>query len=205
MSNPNKPFGFQNIGWNRGGPAVTGAQIERPIAAAYGYNICKGDVVQLSSGYVVIGAAGVAGGITTGIFLGCRYIGPAGNLVNSTYWPASNAAAGVALILPIAGVPPQLFLVQSGNSQGSYVITYADVGKNADIIVGTQTITGGYGQSGMTIDAYTVSNAPTTATYPFRIEGVYSDMAPAGYPGTDNTAVNNLVLVSSNPFNVTGY
>jgi hypothetical protein len=208
MSNQNYPFGFWPIGWNRGGPNAA-EQIERPIQAGYGSNICKGDVVNLSSGYVVLGAptnqSGAAGALVPGIFLDCRYIDRAGNTVYSSYWPAGNPNAGTAFILPIAGAPPQRFRVQSGNSQGSsYVITFADVGKNVDIIVGTQTIAGTYGTSGMMIDADTLVRNPTCGAYPFTIAGMYSDIAPFGTPGTDNTSVNNIVIVASNPFSVMG-
>ncbi len=206
MSNPNSPSGFLPIGWNRGGPFPE--VIQRPIEAGYGSNICKGDLVNLAGGYIILASplnqGGNYGAVVPGVFDGCQYIDAAGSTVQSSYWPAGNPNAGTAKVIPIAGVPPQRFKVQSGNSQGSDIITFEDVGRNADIIVGTQVITGNYGVSGMMIDAYTVKNNGRCSAYPFTISGLYSDIAPPNAPGTDNTSVNNIVLVSSNPFGAFG-
>ena len=188
MSNPNKPFGFQPIGWNRGGPAVTGALVQRKVAAGNNTPICKGDVVQsLSTGYVAIGAASVYGSNTAGIFMGY-----------SSYWPnGDHAYDGTAFIFPIAGVPSQLFKVQALLTN----YTFTDIGATTDIDVGTQTITGGYGQSGMTVSHAILG---TTATYPFRVVDLYSTYAPSGTAGTDDTASYNIVIVASNPDYETG-
>ena len=199
MSNPNVPFGFQHLGWNRGGPAVTGGIIERKIAAGNNTPICHGDVVQsLSTGYVAIGASGVSGSNIAGIFLGCRYLSTSqGKMVNAMYWPnGDHAYDGVALILPIAGVPPQLFKVQAYTTN----FTLENIGGTVDINVGTQTIVGGYGISGMTI----VEADATTATLPFRVVDLYSSIAPYGAPGTDDTSNYNIVIVQSNPDYETG-
>ncbi len=202
---PTSPFGFKPLGWNRGGPPNTAGQIERPIAASYASNICFGDVVQIgagggnpdtTAGYTRLGAVGVNGSLQTGIFVGCRYINAAGNLVNSSYWPASNPNAGTALIIPIAGQLPQFFAVAGGDSVGSTSFTIADVGFNCDIALGTQSIVGGYGLSGAYLDRHTIA---ATATLPFRIEGLLSDISAPGLSG-----ITNIVLVSSNPFNATG-
>ena len=200
MSNPNKPFGFQPIGWNRGGPAVTGALVQRKVAAGNNTPICKGDVVQsLSTGYVAIGAASVYGSNTAGIFMGCSYLSTSqGRTVYSSYWPnGDHAYDGTAFIFPIAGVPSQLFKVQALLTN----YTFTDIGATTDIDVGTQTITGGYGQSGMTVSHAILG---TTATYPFRVVDLYSTYAPSGTPGTDDTASYNIVIVASNPDYETG-
>lgn len=204
MSNPNSPFGFDSVGWNRGGPPNTSGVIQRPIQASYASNVCKGDAVYIAhgsgttAGYVALGTTGMDGSYVAGIFIGCQYIDSAGNTRQSSYWPASNPNAGTAYILPIYGTSPQLFKVQA---TGTHVITFADVGRNIDLAVGTQTIVGGFGLSGMSVDTATLA---ATATLPFRVEGLFSDIAPTGYPGTDNASVNNIVLVSSNPFNALG-
>jgi hypothetical protein len=200
MSNPNSPSGFQWIGWNQGGPAVTGGTIERKIAAGNTSPICHGDLVQqLSTGYVAISAAGVAGSLTVGVFLGCKYLSTSqGRVVYSNYWPSGDHAYdGTAIIMPIAGVPPQQFTVQALLTN----FTFADVGANCDISVGTQVIAGGNGTSGMTLDRSTIG---TTATLPFRIVGMYSSIAPYGTSGTDDTSSYNRVIVQSNPANVVG-
>jgi hypothetical protein len=197
MSNPNTPFGFQEIGWNRGGPGVTGATIERKIAAGYGTAIGKGDVVQsLATGYISRSVAGVAGSNTAGIFLGCRYLSSSmKRIVFAPSWPTGDHAYdGVAIIAPIAGVPAKLFKVQTLLTG----LTIADIGSNIDIDVGTVNA---QGFSTMTVSAATLA---TTATLPFRVVDLYSSIAPYGVPGTDDTSNYNIVLVSSNPDYETG-
>jgi|WetSurMetagenome_2_1015567.scaffolds.fasta_scaffold52419_3 hypothetical protein len=195
MSNTNAPFGFRHLGWNRGGPSVTGATVERKIAAAYGTAICKGDIVQsLGTGYVSLGTTGLQGSNVAGVFVGCKYLSTSqGKVVYSTYWPTGDHAYdGTAFIVPIAGVPPQLFAVQSLSTP----FVFADIGANTEISVGTQSITGGYGKSGMTIDHSVLS---ATATYPFRVVDLWSSVAPPGSQGTDDTSSYNIVIVQSNP------
>lgn len=200
MSNPNSPFGFAWLGSARGGPAVTGGQVKRKIAAGNNTPICYGDVVQsLSTGYIGIGAASVYGSNTAGIFVGCSYLSTsAGERVYRSYWPnGDHAYDGEAYIIPIAGVPPQLFKVQTLSTY----VAFGDIGQNIDIDVGTQSIKGGYGLSGMTVSQALLG---TTATLPFRVVDLYSSMAPSGTPGTDDTSNYNIVIVQSNPDYETG-
>lgn len=198
---PANPYGFKAAGFNRGGPPQTAGQIQRTILGGYTSNICFGDVVDIGTstyaGYCILGAAGVYGSKTLGVFVGCQYIDASGSTRQSSYWPASNAANGTAYIIPIAGQIPQYFVVAGGDSSGSTSFTIADVGYNCDLAVGTQSITGGYGLSGMYLDRNTINN---TATLPFRIEGLLSDISASGASG-----ITNQILVSSNPFNATGY
>jgi hypothetical protein len=197
MANTNAPFGFQHMGWSRGGPGPTGATVERKIAAAYSVAIGKGDVVINQSstpGYVQRGTAGVAGGNTAGIFIGCKYLSTAlGRLVYSSYWPTGDHAYdGTAFIVPIAGVPPQLFKVQSLLTN----FTIADIGKTVDIDAGAVVVTGGFAKSTMTVSHALLS----TASFPFKVVDLYSSVAPAGVNGTDDTSSYNIVLVESNPW-----
>ena len=197
MANPNTPFGFQEIGWNRGGPAVTGALVERKIAAGYGAAIGKGDMVQsITSGYITRGAASVTGSNVAGIFAGCKYLSTAlKRIVFSQSWPAGDHAYdGTAFIIPIAGVPAKLFKVQTLLTN----LTLADIGSNIDIDAGTVN---SQGFSTMTVTQALLS---TTPTVPFRVVDLYSSIAPYGVPGTDDTSNYNIVLVSSNPDYETG-
>ena len=199
MSNPNSPFGFLPIG-NGGTVPYTSNQRKYKIAAGNNTPICRGDVVQqLSTGYVAIGAASVAGSLTAGIFWGCSYLSTAsGESKHASYWPnGDHAYDGSAFVIPISGAPPQLFLVQATSTN----FTFADVGANCDISVGTQSINGGFGLSGMTLDRSTIG---TTNTLPFRIVNMYSAIAPSGTAGTDDTSNYNIVIVQSNPDAETG-
>lgn len=197
MSNPNTPFGFQEIGWNRGGPPVSGATVEMRIAAGYGTAIGHRDVVQmLTTGYISRGAAGVSGSNTAGIFLGCKYLSTSNKrMVFSQSWPTGDHAYdGVAFVCPIQGVSPKLFKVQTLLT----ALTIADIGSNIDIDAGTVN---SQGFSTMSVSAATLA---TTATLPFRVVDLFSSIAPYGVPGTDDTSNYNIVLVASNPNNATG-
>ena len=200
MSNPNSPFGFAWMGAAPGGPPVTGCQRKFKIATANNTPICFGDVVQqLSTGYIAIGAASVAGSLTAGVFVGCRYLSTArGEQVYSSYWPnGDHAYDGEAYVIPIAGNTPQLFRVQAYSTS----FAFSDVGANCDIHVGTQSINGGYGLSGITLDQGSLG---TTATLPFRIVNLYSAYVPSGTPGTDDSSNYAQVVVTSNPDYETG-
>ena len=41
-------------------------------------------------------------------------------------------------------------------------------------------------------------NIGTTATYPFRLVNLYSDIAPTGVNGTDNATAYNMAVVAFN-------
>jgi hypothetical protein len=197
MSNPNTPFGFAELGWNRGGGPVSGATVERKIAAGYGTAIGRGDVVQsLTTGYISRSVAGVAGSNTAGIFLGCKYLSTSQKrVVFAQSWPTGDHAYdGIAIICPIQGVPGKLFKVQTLLT----ALTLADIGSNIDIDAGTVNA---QGFSTMSVSAATLA---TTATLPFRVVDLYSSIAPYGTPGTDDTSNYNVVIVSSNPDYETG-
>ncbi|MEG8007462.1 hypothetical protein U2444_14785, partial [Listeria monocytogenes] len=68
-----------------------------------------------------------------------------------------------------------------------------------DVALGTGNTLSG--RSGATVDFATLG---ATATLPFVIVGLGSDILPSGVNGTDNTAVNNIVLVKANVNGVTG-
>lgn len=191
MVNLNTPFGFQHLGWNRGGAPVTGGQVERKIAAGYATAIGAGDLVQsLATGYVARGAAGVAPGNQAGIFIGCRYLSTAlGRMTYSPMWPTGDHAYdGVAFIIPIAGVSPQLFKVQAYTAN----FTFADIGANVDINAGAVV----NGISTMTVDRGTLA---ATATLPFKVIDLWSNVGPYGAPGTDDASSYNCIVVQSNP------
>lgn len=200
MSNTNSPFGFKWLGVNRGGGPATFSLVPRKVAAANTTPIYRGDVVQqLSTGYIAIGAASVAASQSCGIFWGVEYLSASqGRNVFSNYWPAGDHSYdGNVLIIPLTGVAPQLFTVQATLTN----FTFADIGATCDLSVGTGTVTGGYGLSGMTLDRSTIG---TTSTLPFRIVDMYSSIAPAGTNGTDDTSNYNIVVVQSNPAQETG-
>lgn len=192
MANTNAPFGFKLIG-NQGGVAPNFGLITAKIASNDTTAIYHQDPVKmLNTGYVAQWTASTAVSQLWGIFQSCKYYNSAiGRVVNSPYWPGANASGDVtAYLIPcvLAGVAPQ-FLVQSSGT----AFSQADVGAVADVSVGTGSTIGGC-FSGATLDQGTLG---TTATLPFRIVGLYSDIAAAGAPGSE-AASYNWAIVSAN-------
>jgi hypothetical protein len=96
-----------------------------------------------------------------------------------------------AIVIPISGAPSQLFAVQSYST----ACTRAYIGLNVDLIYTAGSVVGGHGKSACSVD---IANAATTATLPFRIRGLYSEIAEPGVNGTDDTSTYNIVIVSAN-------
>lgn len=187
MSNTNAPFGFRYLGDVSGGSltdAATAALVQSTNTTA----IFSGDpVIPDGSGFIIQGSAAGSTQLA-GIFRQVEYLNSAvGRNIWSPYWPGSgNSGNGSALI---QANPFSLFVVQSNNT----AIARADVGANVNFLPGTgSTITG---QSGATIDQSTIT---TTNTLPFKIYGLWSDYAPPGSPGTDNSSAFNWAVVTFN-------
>lgn len=202
MANTNAPFGFRHIGPMQGGGVSNYGLGEYKIVYNYGTAMFKGDVlVQVSSGYCERYQAGYSGSNVVGIVEGFAYYSASqGRKVLSTYLPVGDTPYDIEVqVVPIAGVPPQLFLVQAAGTQ----FTKADFGATLEPTVsGTGTAVGGLGKSAMTITQDS-GNIGVTNTYPFRVINLYSSIAPIGTPGTE-AASYNIVIVASNPFEAAG-
>ena len=200
MSNTNAPFGFRWLGKTLGGGPATFELVKRKIAYTDTTAVYRGDPMQrLNTGYVTQGAASVAVSQHAGILWGVEYLSNAlGRKVFATYWPGSDCSSDIdAYLIPIVGVAPQLFAVQATSTY----FTFADIGMNCDVDMGTGSVTSGVAKSGATLDKATIN---TTATLPFHIEGLYSDISARGENGADDTSNYNIVLVSSNALQQTG-
>lgn len=192
MANTNAPFGLRPFNGALG-VAPNYGTITRQVAYNDSTKIYKGDPVKsLATGYVAQWTNGTAVSQMAGIFWGCSYLSTSmGRYWWSPYWPGSDVASGqvvTAYLLPCNLAVPGQFLIQTGAT----AVTFADIGMNADIVVGTgSTLTG---WSGATLDT---GNLAATATLPFRIMGLYSDYAPPGAPSTEASSYN-WAVVSAN-------
>jgi hypothetical protein len=202
MANVNSPFGFRHLGFSEGGAVANYGQTWKKVAYNYGTALYKGDVVvDLGSGYVGRYTSGINGSNVIGIIDGFEYLSSAlGRRTPSTYLPVGDTAYDVDVcITPIAGVPPQLFMVQATSTY----FTIADIGQNIEPAVSAAgSIVGGYGKSAMTITQGTLEG--TSNVYPFRVVDLYSSYAPTGTNGTDDTSNYNIVIVRSNPYEALG-
>jgi len=197
MANTNSPFGLRPLGIN--GAAQPTFQLgTAKIAAGNATVIARGSLlIRLNTGYVTLWTAAQPVSYAVGVFWGAKYLSTAlGRTTQNTFWPGNDSASdATAYFIPFT-FPTPMFVIQANAAP----ITFASIGLNADIVVGTDTIKGALGVSGATLN----STPAVTATLPFRIEGLWSDYAPAGTPGTDNTSNYNLVVVSANTQQQTG-
>lgn len=206
MANTNQPFGLRFIGLSGGGVSNASNQ-ERRNGILYTNTtaIYTGDLIKMqSTGYLAQWSAGTAVSQCWGVFAGCRY---ASNSQQTTvpqkYWPGTDAAAGTVLAQYIPAIlsPAPLFVIQT-DATG---ITLADIGANADIVVGTGSATTGFSASYLD-----VSTLAATATLPLRIVDLWANWSMGGNesagvgstlaPGTQAGAYNWAVVA----LNVTG-
>lgn len=198
MANTNAPFGLRPL--MAGGSAPTGFanQTRRNgILSSNGTAIYYGDLVKsLSTGYLGQWTATTAASQVAGVFAGCRRYSTSTNQpYYNPYWPGTDAASGTvdAFLMPIQQAATMWFVIQT-DATG---ITLADIGANADIVVGTGNTSTGF--SGSYLDTGTLN---TTATLPLRIMDLWSNYCPVG-PGTQAGAYN-WAVVSINSTGQTG-
>lgn len=185
MANTQAPFGFNQFKGT--GSSPTYELVEMLISSANGTAIFWGDAVVpvtgAATGYIKQATASTVA--LAGIFYGCKYLSTSQKrVVWSRYWPGSDATGDVTAY--VVNDPNAQFTVQAGAA----AITFASVGQNIQLAVGTGNTN--TGQSGMF-----VQTPGTTATLPFRITALVLD--PPGANGTDPaTAYNNVVVQFNN-------
>ena len=187
MSNPNSPFGFRYFGQLNGASPTEGLSY-RQIASTYGSNIFQGDpVLSVSTGYIQLPS--VTTTQVTGIMSNLRYLNTniGYKLEGAPYWPTSGAGSNGQC--GIIDDPDAMFLVQCVNT----AVTFANIGQNIGWASGTGSTTTGL--SAYSVDYATVGN---TSALPFRVVGLYSQFAPPGTSGTDNSNPYNIIVVSFN-------
>ena len=190
MANTNSPFGLRYLG-NNGGAVASSSMTERKngILSTNATAIYTGDIVMRSSnGYIYQWTAGT----TTqplGVFAGCRYASNSQQtVVPQKYWPGTDAASGTVLaqFVPTMLTVPPLFVIQS-DSTG---VTQANIGLNADIVVGTGSTTNGF--SGSYLDSTTIS---TTNTLPLTIIDLWANYTTNGASGGSESAGSGSSLI----------
>jgi hypothetical protein len=203
MANTNAPFGFQQLGMAGDATAPTMGMVARKISGSANTHIFgQGDpVLNLNTGYVDIWVNGQSVQLMAGIFVSCEYILTAtGQKVKSNYYPGGGITGDATVfIIPIIGTPGQKFLAQTYTATTNFP-TIANIGNTIDVtsatIGGAANAVGGFYRSAATLDADAMSTS-SNATKPFRIVGLYSDIAPTGAPGA-TAGVYNWVVVESN-------
>jgi hypothetical protein len=168
----------------------------------------EGDpLMLLSSGYVTCFTKGTTASALAGIFKSCEYYSSAfGRRIWSNYFPGSGVSGDVLVsVTPTIGSIAPRFLV---SSSGAKPITMSQLWQNVDILAGSSSasssaIVGGLYRSTCSIDTF--SGIATTNTLPWRIVGLYADIAPSStVNGADLTTQYNWVLVEPNSTSALG-
>ena len=198
MANTLNGFGMMPIGPN-GGAAPTFELMTVKVASTDTNKIYFQDPVKaLSNGYVGRWTNGTRGDLLVGVFRSCKYYSTSqGRIINSPYWPGTDATGDVtAYLVPVKGSVPYQFVIQCDST----ALAQADINANADLTM-TAGATTGACFSGATL-AYASLN--TTATLPLNIVSLYSDLNPVAPNGADNTTSYNWAVVRVNPYNAQG-
>ena len=205
MANTIAPYGFRQ--WRRmdGGAPTAGFETLTIMSSDTSVIFTGDPVITLSSGPAT-GAAGFAPYVTgvssglsqvRGIFFGCEYYN---NTVNrkvwSPYFPGSVAtSSGTADVQAwICTDPEMLYTVQVSCS----VLNSSQVGLNVGYF--STSATAGNLTTGVSGIVLASTSTVTTNTLPFRFVDFYSNWAPPGSNGTDNTTVGQIVIVAPNNF-----
>ena len=174
MANVDKAFGLRALG----NLSATGSQKQ------FGYNIAdnqsgaslQGQLVTLKAGFILAFAPS-SHTAAVGVFNGCDYIDPTtGKPTFSNFYPGSINITQGEIIAHIIDDPNQLFLIQADED-----IEAADIGKNADIVVGSGSTT-----TGLSVNELDSSTIATTAALNLKIVGLYD---------SPNNAFGNFAVV----------
>ena len=174
MANVDKAFGLRALG----NLSATGSQKQ------FGYNIAdnqsgaifQGQLVTLKDGFILAFDPS-SHTAAVGVFNGCNYIDPTtGKPTFSNFYPGSVNITQGEIIADVMDDPNQLFLIQSDED-----IVAADIGKNADIVVGSGSTT-----TGLSVNELDSSTIATTAALNLKIVGLYD---------SPNNAFGNFAVV----------
>jgi hypothetical protein len=126
MANVNGPNGFTPVRHLTGGII---RMEEMPIAKETAAAIFSGDMVELlSTGYIKVGTA-TSAGAACGVFAGCKYTTPSGEIVYNKYWPAAQATLGDADAVGYVYADPQIVFQAQTEATGAF----ADNGALLDV------------------------------------------------------------------------
>ena len=174
MANVDKAFGLRALG----NLSATGSQKQ------FGYNIAdnqsgaifQGQLVTLKDGFILAFDPS-SHTAAVGVFNGCDYIDPTtGKPTFSNFYPGSINITQGEIIADVIDDPNQLFLIQADED-----IEAADIGKNADIVVGSGSTT-----TGLSVNELDSSTIATTAALNLKIVGLYD---------SPNNAFGNFAVV----------
>jgi hypothetical protein len=198
MANSNSPFGLLPLAiQNNATPSMA---LARGLFAANNTQVCaRGDgLAQLTDGYLSAITGAVVASQWRGIAWGFEYLSVSQRRrVVTQYWPGGdNSGVIEVLYVPLMGYPPVQIVAQAAST----AFSRAMIGGNMEIAYTAPSATLRGGSSLVAITA----SAATTATLPWRLIDLWSQRAPSGQPGTDDTGQYNWGVFEFNAYQETG-
>lgn len=195
MVNTAAPFGFRQLRRLDGGSPTAG--FETCIIASSDTNVIgTGDIVATSATGPYITAMSSGLSQMRGVFMGCEFYNASVNrIIFSPYFPGSVATtSGTNDVKAWVCTDPEMLYI--GQTSTNSVVSTSMIGLNFGVSSGTFGATNLLsGISGMTIAS---TSFATTATLPWRFYDQYSNYAPPGVNGTDNTSAGSIIVVCPN-------
>ena len=205
MANSSAGFGFRSFG-HSDGSAPTMGMSRYWVSTADTFPHFTGDVVCMSTvtpGYISNYYNAATGGAPLGVCAGFQYYSPTvGRVVWDKQIPATPGGAGapnssVGAVAYVIDDPEMLFLARVQSSQWNPLL----IGN----VVTLSTQSGSLSSQGNTVTGLSVQtiNSSTiittqSASQPFTVVDVYSNYAPPGVDGTDNSNNYNIVVLRPN-------
>jgi hypothetical protein len=198
MANTDSAFGFLPIGIQNN--ATPSFQLSKGLFVSTNNTACgRGDgLQQLTSGYLSAVTGAVGQNLWKGIAWGFEYFSVAANRrIVTQYWPGSGNTGDVeVLYYPLDNFPSIQIVAQAASSP----FTRAMIGGNMEIsyVAPSAVLRGGSSKCSIT------ASAATTATLPWRLVDLWSSVAKAGQPGTDDTGNYNWGIFEFNSAGLAG-
>lgn len=194
MANTSAAFGYRSFGHRDGSAPTMG--MERLFIFSSDTNLYfTGDPVARSSAtpgciQPFLGSSLVPQ--LCGIFAGCEFFNTTVNRqVWSPFFPGSVGTSSASVIAYVITDPEMQYLVQCSSGP----ITSSFIGQNVNTLSPGSSL----GNQTTGISAVQLSATPTAgSSLPFKIVDFYSNFAPPGVNGVDNTTAFNMVVVVPN-------
>lgn len=208
MANVIAPFGFRQFRRFDGGAPTAGFDT-LTIASSDTNLYFTGDPVATSTTgpYITVPSTGFA--TVRGIFMGCEFFSPTvGRKVWSPFFPGSvQTSSGTNDAQAwVCTDPDMLWVVQCSSTA---TVLSSQIGLNFTHSVTAVSLSSqGNQTTGVSIVTLASTTATTSSSGTFRLMDFYSNTAPPGVNGTDNTTVGNFAIVAPNNWdrkNLTGF
>jgi hypothetical protein len=204
VANTIAPFGLRSFGHRDGSPPTMGLE-RRFVLSSDTSPIFSGDLVQNSTsvyGCITAAASGIGSSSVynysgyAGVFAGCEYYNATVNRqVWSPYFPGSVGVTSASVIGYIISDPDMCFIAQASSAS---VVGTSIIGWNIGVLTAGVSSLGNTTTGISNVSLASSLTIGSTGLLPFRVVDVYSNFAPPGTNGTDNTTAGAILVVQAN-------